>query len=124
MKPLFFTLGNRKKIMVIPDTMAHIDGHPILTYTYSLFLDNGLNSPLQARTKETVLHLEKINDPNYLGYITFEKPGQLFNYTPDSDNLLNSDEVQELIENLSEVRDDPSMWEKLDGWSYPEIRKY
>jgi len=117
MKPLFFTLGNRKKIMIIPDTMAHMDGHPILTYTYSIFLDTGFNSPLQARSKESVLHLEKIDDPNYLGHITFEKPGQLFNYTADTDNPLNSDEIQEIIENLTEVRDDPSMWEKFDGWN-------
>jgi len=103
--------------MIIPDTMAHMDGHPILTYTYSIFLDTGFNSPLQARSKESVLHLEKIDDPNYLGHITFEKPGQLFNYTADTDNPLNSDEIQEIIENLTEVRDDPSMWEKFDGWN-------
>ena len=100
--------------MVIPDTTAHVNGHPVLTYTYSIFLDNGLNAPLQARTKESILHLRKINDPNYLGYITFEKPGRLFSYTADGDGL-SSDEVQEIIENLSEVRDNPSMWEKLGG---------
>lgn len=115
MKPLFFTLGNRKKIMAIPDTTVHANGHPVLTYTYSIFLDTGLNQPLQARSKESTLHLEKIDDPDYLGYITFEKPGRLFNYTADSDNTLNSDEVQEIIENLTEVRDDPSLWHKIDG---------
>lgn len=108
-------MGNRKKIMIIPDTTAHVNGHPVLTYTYSIFLDNGANPVTQARTKESILHLEKISDPNYLGYITFEKPGQLFNYTPDSDNPLNSDEVQEIIENLTEIRDNPSMWKKLEG---------
>jgi len=101
--------------MVIPDTTAHVNGHPVLTYTYSIFLDNGLNSPLQVRSKESVLHLEKIDDPNYLGYITFEKPGQLFNYTADTDNVLSSDEVQEIIENLTEIRDNPSLWEALDN---------
>jgi hypothetical protein len=113
MKPIYFTLGNRKKLMAIPDTTAHVDGHPVLTYTYSIFLDTGVNTPLQVRSKESTLHLEKIDDPNYLGYITIEKPGQLFNYTADTDNRLNSDEVQEIIENLSEVRDDPSLWKAL-----------
>jgi len=113
MKALFFTLNNRKKIIVIPDTTAHVNGHPVLTYTYSIFLDNGLNPPLQVRNKESVLHLEKIDDPNYLGYITFERPGLLFNYTADGNNTLNSDEVQEIIENLTEVRENPSLWQTL-----------
>jgi hypothetical protein len=112
MNPLFFTLGNRKRLMVIPDTQAHLDGHTILTYTYSIFLDNGLNAPLQSRSKESTLHLEPNNDPNYCGYITFENPGHLFQYTADGENELNSDEVQEIIENITHLRDNPSLWEE------------
>jgi len=115
MNPLFFTLASRRKIMVIPDTTAHVNGHPVLTYTYSIFLDNGSNPPAQARSKESILHLEKIDDPNYLGYIAFEKPGQLFNYTADGPGRLNSDEVQEIIEDLTALRDDPSLWKQLDN---------
>lgn len=100
--------------MVIPDTTAHVNGHPVLTYTYSIFLDNGSNPPIQARSKESILHLEKMDDPNYLGYITFEKPGQLFSYTSDGDEALASDEVQEIIEKLTQLREDPSLWKQLD----------
>lgn len=101
--------------MVIPDTAAHANGHPVLTYTYSIFLDDGVDRLVQARSKEDILHLEKIDDPNYWGYITFEKPGRLFNYNADSDNTLSSDEVREIIENLTELRDNPSLWEQPDN---------
>ncbi|GAC1305326.1 MAG: hypothetical protein NVSMB24_14050 [Mucilaginibacter sp.] len=101
--------------MVIPDTQAHLNGHAVLTFTYSIFLDDGLNAPQQSRSKESTLHLEVNNDPRYCGHITFEKPGHLFQYTADGVNELNSDEVQEIIENLSHVRDNPSLWGQLEG---------
>lgn len=110
MKILHFTLTNNLKVLVIPDTQAHLDGHTILTYTYSVFLDIDAGNPLIARSKESSLHLEQINDPNYYGYITFEKPGTLFTYTADGQKELNSNEVTELIEHLSDVRDNPALW--------------
>ena len=115
MKPLYFTLSNNKKLMVIPDTQAHLDGHTILTYTYSVFTDVGAGNPLVARSKESTLHLEEINDPNYFGFITFERPGQLFSYTADGRHELNAEEVNELIEHLSDVRDNPSLWNYYDN---------
>jgi hypothetical protein len=114
MKTLYFTLENDLKLMVIPDTQAHIDGHAIITYTYSIFKDTGLGNPLLGRSKENTLHLEEIKDPNYYGYITFERPGSMFSYTPDGQRRLNSNEVTELIEHLSDVRDNPTLWNKLD----------
>lgn len=114
MKPLFFTLGNRKRLMVIPDTEAHLDGHSIITFSYSIFLDNGQKAPLQSRSKESALHLGVNNDPNYCGHITFEKPGHLFQYIADGQHELESDEVQEIIEDLSHVRDNPSLWGQLE----------
>jgi hypothetical protein len=112
MTPLFFTIDNRVPLMIIPDTQAHLDGHAILTYTYSIFLDIGAGNPLLARSKESTLHLERINDPNYYGYITFERPGSLFTYTADGQRELNANEVNEVIEHLSDIRDNPGLWEK------------
>jgi hypothetical protein len=37
MKTLNFTLDGNLKVMVIPDTQAHLDGHTIITHTYSVF---------------------------------------------------------------------------------------
>ncbi|MDN3551635.1 hypothetical protein [Mucilaginibacter aquaedulcis] len=110
MEPLRFTLGNRKKLLVIPDTIAHLNGHAVLTFTYSIFADDGLSHPLRKRRREDSLHLEKIDDPNYCGYITFEKPGHIFTYNPGDMLELDGDEVEEIIEHLSHVRDNPTLW--------------
>jgi hypothetical protein len=114
MRTLYFTLENSLKIMVIPDTQAHLNGHTIITHTYSIFKDNGAGNPLLARTKESTLHLEVIKDPDYFGFITFEKPGAIFLYTADGQQELSSNEVTELIEHLSNIRDNPSLWNTLD----------
>jgi len=114
MKTLYFTLHDGYKFMVIPDTLAHLDGHAIITHTYSIFKDTDTGNPLLARSKENTLHLEQIKDPNYCGYITFELPGSLFTYTADGQQELDSSEVTELIEHLSNVRDNPSLWNELD----------
>lgn len=111
MKPIFLTINNKLKLIIIPDTQAHLDGHAVLTYTYSIFLNTGLKEPQLSRSKESSLHLEKNTDPDYYGYITFEKPGQLFSYTADGQRNLNTQEVNELIEKLSHVRDNPDLWE-------------
>jgi hypothetical protein len=114
MKPLFFTLDKTLPLMVIPDTEAHLDGHAILTYTYSIFRDRDNGNPLQSLSKESNLHLKHTNDPDYYGYITFENPGQLFTYTSGVHNELTSEQVMELIEEISEVRNNPSLWRHLE----------
>ena len=37
MKPIFITVGSALPLMILPDTEAHLDGHPVITYTYSLY---------------------------------------------------------------------------------------
>ena len=116
MTPISLTLGNRKRLLVIPDTVAHLDGHAILTFTYSLFVDDGINSPQQNRSRESTLHLDRIDDPNYYGFITFEKPDHVFSYTADGELELNTDEVEEVIESLSHIRGNSALWESPDSY--------
>ena len=113
MKTLFIKLDNGLPLMVIPDTTAHLNGHTILTFTYSIFRDIGAGNPLLGRSKESTLHLERIDDPEYFGFITFEHPGKLFTYTADGKLELDSRQVQELIEHLSDIRDNPASWNQL-----------
>jgi hypothetical protein len=44
------------------------------------------------------------------GFITFEKPGSVFSYTADGQQELTSEEATELFEHLSDVRDNPALW--------------
>jgi len=39
MKPIFTTVGDKRHLLIIPDSEASADGHAILTYTYSLYTD-------------------------------------------------------------------------------------
>jgi hypothetical protein len=108
MKPIYFTIGKKLSLMIIPDSQAHLNGHTILTYTYSIFKNPaGKNEYIN---KESTLHTEKKHDPTYMGYITFEQPGKLFTYTADGSENLTSDEVEETIEYISHYRDTPKMW--------------
>lgn len=68
-------VGARRDLLVIPDSQAHLDGHPILTYTYNIYQDSH-DASVIAR-KEAALHLEKKNDPEHLGEIIFELPSRI-----------------------------------------------
>ncbi|HEY9194940.1 MAG TPA: hypothetical protein VIM77_01700 [Mucilaginibacter sp.] len=114
MKPLFFTLTTKRHIMIIPDTHAHVDGHPVISYTYSLFVDRYAGNPRQAAPKESSLHLDKIKDPDYLGFIAFEKPGNVFSYTPGDYDALSVPEVEEVIEHIGFIRSNPQLWSLTD----------
>jgi hypothetical protein len=111
MKPIFITVTPKRPLIIIPDSQAHVDGHPVLTYTYSVYRDQQNGDREQLVDKETNLHLAKNEDPDYMGYITFEQPGRLFTYTADGSSELTSDEVEEIIEQISEYRDTPNLWQ-------------
>ena len=114
MKPIFYTLNSNRPIMIIPDSQAHFDGHEILTYTYSIYIDRLNNDPMQEKSKETQLHLTEIDDPDYLGYIVFEQPGRVYSYTCNGKTRLSIFEIQETVEFLNELRDTPLRWDITD----------
>jgi hypothetical protein len=39
MQPLYFEVDSKLSLMVIPESDAHVDGHPVLTYTYVIYKD-------------------------------------------------------------------------------------
>ena len=109
MKPIFITISQGISLTVIPDSDAHVNGHPVLTYTYSIFRRKRSNLS-EVADPENLLLPEKKNNPNYLGYITFEQPGKLFTYTADGNDDLSDNDIQEVIEEISHYRDSPQMW--------------
>jgi len=102
MVPLFYSLGNRLQLMIIRDSEAHLNGQSILTKTYSIFQDMALGDPRQSKSKEGTLHLERINDPEYYGFLTRQSPDTLFSYTADGKKQLSKDELAQLIEQLAD----------------------
>lgn len=108
MQPLYFNVGAGMPVMILPDVKIHLDGHPVLTYTYNIF-KNGKHG--KAGPIKQDMQLTKSSNPDYMGYITFEEPGKLFSYTADGQQDLNSGEVQEIIETITHYRENPSLWE-------------
>ncbi len=109
MKPIFFTIDKALHLKVIPDTQYHLDGHEILTYNYNVYLDNTKHDPAARSIDET--SSDKMTDTDYFGAIAFEKPGQIFSYTPGEYRQLTRKEVEEVIEYLNRHRDNPSNWQ-------------
>jgi len=101
MVPLFFSLGNRLELMVIPDSDAHLNGHTVIINTYSVFKDMANRDPRQSKSKEASLHLERIDDPEYYGYLTRNKPDTVFTYIADGKKELSADELEQLIEQIT-----------------------
>lgn len=113
MKPIFFTIDNHLPLKIIPDTQAHLDGHTVLAYNYNIFLDNAKNDPIKELTKDA--DSDNMTDPDYYGYITFEKPGGIFSYTPGDQRTLSQNEIEDVIEQLNHYRDNPDLWDTNDN---------
>lgn len=108
MKPIFLTVDNSLHLKVIPDTQYHLDGHEVITYNYNIFFDSTKNDPTAIINGEA--SSDKMTDPDYYGYISFEKPGHLFSYTPGDLRQLTREELEEVIEHLNYHRDNPANW--------------
>lgn len=109
MKPIFFTVDNSLPLKIVPDTQAHLDGHTVLAYNYNIFFDSAKYDP--ASVFNTEEPSDKMTDPDYYGYITFERPGHLFSYTPGEQRQLTRAEIEEVIEQLNHYRDNPGLWD-------------
>lgn len=110
MKPIVFHLDSDRTVQVLPDVLVEMDGHPIISYTYSLFTHTGKKHE-SPRPKPNVLDTDHILDPDYLGFITFEEPDRIFSYTSSGNDILSPEDVTELIEKLTEMRKNPHLWE-------------
>jgi len=110
MKPIFIKTRADLSLIIIPDSQAHVDGHPVLTYTYSIYRRKPAYDDAPMEDTDSLLGPQSKDDPRYMGYITFEQPGKLFSYTADGKDDLHVDEVEEVIEQISHYRDTPQLW--------------
>lgn len=110
MKPIFMTVGQQLHLMIIPDADAHANGHPALTYTYSIYKNQENGNGISLGIKESSLHLEKKNDNSYMGFIAFEQPDKSTTYYKDGTHELTSTELDEVIEQINHYRGTPAMW--------------
>lgn len=115
MHSLFHTLDSGLSVRIIPDVSIFHDGHPIISYSYSIFADGKDKLPAQPPGNPPGIPDDYINHPDYMGFIAFEEPGKLFSYAGYGDRRLTMEESEELIEFLSHVRDNPSLWPSSTG---------
>ncbi len=101
-------------IKIVSEPRIYLDGHPILTYNYNIFLDTGPLVEEEQGDVKSDAGQDTFLDRNYLGTITFEKPGQLFTYASGGNRSLDAAQVEEIVEYLSHIRDNPALWRPVD----------
>ena len=112
MSPFFFQI-HKLPLMIIPDVQVSLNGHAILTYTYNIYLDADKGNPQQRLKKDLALSQDKLRDPDYFGQITFHKDDEIFKYVCDGENELSAPQAKELIDKISQVRNNPDLWEQF-----------
>jgi len=103
-------LNSGRYIMAIADNIAHFDGQTEIALTYSFFIDKDNGNPDQIINKESHLHLVANDDPDYLGYITVEKPGRVYSYTGNGKKRLSITEIQDAVEQLNKLTSASISW--------------
>ena len=86
--------------MVIQDENTRQKHTTILIDTYNIYKDLAMADPGQSLGKEYSTHLDRIKDPDYLGYLTVQKSTSTFAYTGDGKTKLSHDELEQLIEQI------------------------
>jgi hypothetical protein len=110
MQPFYFEVDNHMPLMIIPESDAHANGHPVLSYTYAIYKDTQGSKAPRFKNTDSLLTPDKKNDPNYLGTLTFEQPGRVFSYEADGRDQLPSGVIEEVIEQITHYRENPSIW--------------
>jgi hypothetical protein len=111
MKPFFVTVAYNLHLAILPETELRMDGHPIITYSYSIFkrVKSALNiKPAAAEIRRL---FKKNGNPDYLGHINCEVPGTVFNYITDGEDTLTRREIEQVIDEINRYRDSPATWD-------------
>lgn len=109
MKPIFIKIDHLP-LKIVPDVKMMMDGHPVLTYKYYLFKDVEAHEDV-SEVIRLMNHQMTVDNANYYGYITFDKPGQMFTYTSNHQHELQTEEVEQVIEQITYYRNHPDLWD-------------
>jgi hypothetical protein len=112
MTPFYCTISGGMTVMVIPDTQAHVDGHPVLTYSYTLYRSMPSRPVEETAAVDKLLAPDKIKHKDYLGTIFFDQPYKAFSYTADGLNELEIEDVQLVIDQIIDYRMNSELWTK------------
>lgn len=110
MTPFFCKISSEMTIMVIPDTQAHVDGHPVLTYSYTLYRTEPGHSEVELSSTDQLLAPEKVKHKDYFGTVYFEQPYKAFSYIADGRNELDAEDVEQVIDLITEYRMRQELW--------------
>ncbi len=110
MTPIYIKVDSLP-LRIIPDANIAMDSHPILTFKYYLFRDVEAEGIVSEAVKLRNQQLTT-NNSNYFGYLTFDQPGKMFTYTSNEKHELSSEEVEQIIEQVSYYRDHPELWKE------------
>ena len=94
---------------IIPDIQVQLQGEPMLSYSYSIYkgaydVQNG-GSYIEAK-----LRIEDSNNPDYIGSVILDAPGNSFSYNADGYSELTSPEINDLIEVIEHYHAHPLIW--------------
>lgn len=107
MKPIYITINETLHLKIIPDSQFHLDGHPVLTHNYNVYLNDKADDVSKILGSPDT---DKLTNPDYYGAIAFEKPGHIYSYTPAEYHQLTRAELEAIIELLNHHRDNPANW--------------
>ncbi|MBS1530840.1 MAG: hypothetical protein JSU01_11065 [Bacteroidetes bacterium] len=110
MQPIFTTVNEDFDVIIIPDINPGLDHHPVLTHTYSIYRDPFHGSGKYIQKEARISSPDRKNDPDYCGFITVEREGKSFSYTPEGAISLSTEAIQELIDVIHHYRDTSDLW--------------
>ena len=104
-------MHNITPIIVIPDVNAHVDGHPILTSSYTLYKSDRTHDKLHMLNTDKHLAPEKLKHPDYLGTVFYEESDRSISYSADGLNELSHYEVEDIIKQINSYRKNSGIWQ-------------
>ena len=113
MIPLYFKQRSLS-LIIFPDTQAHLNGHTIITHAYSIYNYTSGIDPARVIRRKSTPTLVNNDNPDYFGQITFELPDRVFTYSAGTFCSLDTDQIEQVIEFISDFRNNPTLWQNLE----------